>query len=131
VPDIDYARATRRLYYFTIGVGLLGLPVASWRARWTGAAGWLVGVGLSLGNLWLWQRLASKLSGSERNKGPSGAALVMRIVAVLAIAYVIVNTLKINGMALVLGLLASAVGAIAEIVFELFRPLAARLKQHL
>jgi hypothetical protein len=97
--------------------------------RWPGAAGWLLGVAISLGNLWLWQRVAARLSsGSEETKGPGAATLALRAVAVLAGAYVIVNTLKVNGTALVCGLLASTLGVVAEIVFELAAPLAGRWK---
>lgn len=127
--DIDYARATRRLYYFTLAIGICGLPVASWRMHWRGAAGWLLGVALSLVNLWLWQRVATRLSiTGAAKKGPGIASLVIRALAVLAAAYVIVNTLKVNGTALVCGLLASTLGVIAEIVFELAAPLAGRWK---
>jgi hypothetical protein len=52
----------------------------------------------------------------------------MRALAIFVGAYVIINALKINGMALVCGLLASAFGVVAEIVFELAAPLAARWK---
>ena len=129
VTDIDYARAAKRLYYFTLAIGICGLPVASWRMHLSGAAGWLVGVALSLVNLWLWQRVAAKLSGQGgEKKGPGTAALALRALALLAGAYVIVNTLKVNGMALVCGLLCSTLGVIAEIVFELAAPLAARWK---
>jgi hypothetical protein len=127
--DIDYARATRRLYHFTVAIGICGLPVASWRLGWPGAAGWLLGVAISLLNLWLWERVATKLSSrGEQKKGPGTATLALRALAVLAAAYVIVNTLKVNGMALVCGLLASVLGVIAEIVLELASPLAARWK---
>jgi hypothetical protein len=127
--DIDYARAAKRLYHFTLAIGICGLPVASWRMLWPGAAGWLLGVAISLGNLWLWQRVAAKLSSSnEAKKGPGTATLALRALAVLAGAYVIVNTLKVNGTALVCGLLASTLGVIAEIVFELAAPLAGRWK---
>ena|ERR1700733_7668526 len=126
--DIDYARAAKRLYYFTLAIGICGLPVASWLMRWPGAAGWLLGVAISLGNLWLWQRVAAKLSSGSEEKGPGAATLALRALAVLAGAYVIVNTLKVNGTALVCGLLASTLGVIAEIVFELAAPLAGRWK---
>jgi hypothetical protein len=97
--------------------------------HWPGAAGWLIGVALSLVNLWLWQRVAARLSSSsEGRKGPGTASLVMRALAIFVGAYVIINALKINGMALVCGLLASAFGVVAEIVFELAAPLAARWK---
>lgn len=132
LADIDYARAARRLYYFTLAIGICGLPVASWRLHWPGAAGWLLGVALSLVNLWLWQRVAARLSSDgEQKKGPGTARLAMRALAVLAGAYVIVNTLKVNGMALVCGLLASTLAVIAEIVFELAAPLAARWNSRL
>jgi len=127
--DIDYTRATRRLYYFTLAIGICGLPLASWRMGWPGAAGWLLGAAISLANLWLWERVATKLSSrGEQNNGPRTATLAVRALAVLAGAYVIVNALKVNGMALVCGLLASILGVIAEIVFELAAPLAARWK---
>ena len=129
VPDFDYARATRRLYYFTIAAGICGLPIISWKMHWPGAAGWVVGVALSLVNLWLWQRVAARLSGSNpEHKGPNTSTLVMRTMLVIAGVYVIVNTLKVNGMALVFGLLASVAGVVAEILFELAAPLAARWK---
>lgn len=129
MADIDYARATRRLYYFTFAIGICGLPVASWRMGWPGAAGWLLGVAISLANLWMWERVATKLSSrGEQKKGPGTATLAIRALAMLMGAYVIVNTLKVNGMALLCGLLSSILGAFAEIVVELAAPLAERWK---
>ncbi len=139
MPDIDYALATRRLYRFTIVVGILGIPVAAWRGGLPSALGFSLGAAGAIVNLWLWQRVAGKL-GSDGSKalpvtptessdqlaaapplqrGPSATALTLRVLALFACAYAIVRALNVNGLAVLCGLLASTLAALAEILYEL------------
>ncbi len=135
MPDIDYARATRRLYWFTLSVGILGIPVAAWCGGLPSALGFSLGAAGALLNLWLWQRVTGKLgpdlsaalpvNPAEANtavtmrRGPSATSLTIRVLALFACAYVIVRTLNVNGLAVLCGLLASTLAALAEILYEL------------
>lgn len=136
MPDIDYTLATRRLYGFTLATGVLGLPIAAVRGGLPSAVGFSLGVAGALLNLWLWQRLTAKLgpepSAAPRleadestpprplRRGPSAASLTLRVLALFACAYAIVRALNVNGLAVLCGLLASTLAALAEILYELF-----------
>jgi hypothetical protein len=135
MPDIDYSLATRRLYWFTLAAGFLGLPVAALGGGAPSAIGFAIGVVGSLFNLWLWQRVAGKLGQPSSRQsvksaqsiapaavssGPSPASLTVRVLALFACAYAIVRALNVNGLAVLCGLLASAFAALFEILYELF-----------
>jgi hypothetical protein len=136
MPDIDYALATRRLYRFTIAIGVFGLPVAAVRGGISSTVGFALGAAGALVNLWLWQRVTARI-GPESSparpvttdkssipapvrRGPSATSLTARVLALFAGGYVIVRALNVNGLAVLCGLLASTVAALVEILYELF-----------
>lgn len=143
MADIDYSLATRRLYWFTLGSGVLGTPVAAWKGGMPSGLGFAMGAAGAVVNLWLWQRVAGRLGpdssatsppaapsvtdestgpeyrSSKVNRGPSAASLTFRVLALFALAYAIVRALNVNGLAVLCGLLASTLAAIAEILYEL------------
>jgi hypothetical protein len=119
--DIDYQRATRRLFRIAIAILIAGMLMAGFTRGLPGAVGFALGGGASLASLSLWQRVAMKISPSPkpRKSGPSTLFLVGRILALFAIAYVIVKTLEVNVMTALSGLFVSAAAVIAEVLFEL------------
>jgi hypothetical protein len=120
VSDIDYGRATRRLYWLTVAIAFVASLVGF--AYW----GRPVGLGLALGgvvslaNLWLWDSLGKMLAG-KAGKGSSILAILMagRLLALFAGGYVIVKYLEVDVLAGVAGLLSSALAALVEIVLEI------------
>ena len=119
--DIDYQRATHRLFRIAIAILIAGTLIAGFTRGLPGAVGFALGGGASLVSLSLWQRVAMKISPSPepRKSGPSTPFLVGRFLALFAIAYVIVKTLEVNVMAALSGLFVSAAAVIAEVLFEL------------
>jgi|SRR5271157_628402 len=119
--DIDYQRATQRLFRITVAIVVAGLVVAGlWRGL-PAAFGFGIGGSVSLASLWLWHRVAMKISPAREPKkaGPSAFFLVGRFLVVLASGYVIVRTLDVNVIAALAGLFASAAAVVAEMLFEL------------
>ena len=123
MSDIDYGRATRRLYWLTVAIAFVASLVGF--AYW----GRPVGLGLALGgvvslaNLWLWDSLGKMLAG-KTGKGSSILAILMagRLLALFAGGYVIVKYLEVDVLAGVAGLLSSALAALIEIVLEIAVP---------
>ena len=123
MSDIDYGRATRRLYWLTVAIAFVASLVGF--AYW----GRPVGLGLALGgvvslaNLWLWDSLGKMLAG-KAGKGSSILAILMagRLLALFAGGYVIVKYLEVDVLAGVAGLLSSALAALIEIVLEIAVP---------
>ncbi len=119
--EIDYQRATLRLFRIAIALVIAGTLIAGlWRGL-PGAIGFALGGGVSLVSLSLWRRVTMKVSPSQEPKksGPSTLFLVGRFLALFAGAYVIVKTLEVNVMAAFSGLFVSAAAVIAEVLFEL------------
>jgi ATP synthase I chain len=119
--DIDYHRATQRLFRIAITLVTAGSVIAGvWRGL-PGAVGFMLGGAVSLANLWLWRHVAMKLGPAQEPKksGPSALFLVARFLALFACGYVIVKTLDVNVMAAISGLFASAAAVVAEVLFEL------------
>jgi hypothetical protein len=123
VSDIDYARATLRLYWLTVGETFVASVIGF--VLW----GRPVGLGLALGgavslaNLWLWDSLGKKLVGrTVRGSAFLGVLMGSRLLVLFAGGYVIVKYLEVDLLAGVAGLLASALAALIEIVLELTVP---------
>jgi ATP synthase I chain len=118
--DIDYDKATRRLFWVTGVIGLTG-ALSSW-SIWGRAAGggFAIGSVASLANVWIWHTIAQRLSANEGKPSKLTSVLLTgRFLALFAIAYVILRTLKVQPVAVIAGLLTSALAVIAEILVEL------------
>ena len=121
VKDINYAHSLRRLYWLTFVIGttatLLAFPL------WGSSAGGGIALGslASFANLWIWERIALGISGSVDGKTKAAGVLFGgRFLALFAFGYVIVKTLSVDPFATLLGLFASSVAAVAEILIQLF-----------
>lgn len=118
--DIDYGRSTRRLFILTFGLGMAGSVVALLIWGPPAGEGFAIGSAASLLNLWLWHTITGRLS--LKNERPSrfvGALFAGRLLALFALGYVILETLKVEPLAAILGLLTSALAVMAEILIEL------------
>jgi hypothetical protein len=118
--DLDYTLSTRRLYWLTFVIVVTGSFIA-W-AFWGKPAGGGFALGgiASLANLWMWDMIASGLSGRQSGKSlAAGALFAGRFLALFAFGYVIVRALNVQPLAAVAGLLSASLAVIAEILFEL------------
>jgi ATP synthase I chain len=120
VSDIDYAKATRRVFWLTAIVGLAG-ALLSWRLS-TGNAGVSFGLGAlgSLLNLWVWHALAARLAGRQGRESNVAAVLfAIRLLGLFVFGYVIVGVLNLQPLPAILGLLTSSAAVMAEMIIEL------------
>lgn len=120
IVDIDYGRATRRLFWITGVIGFAGSLVAWWAAGNSAGAGFLIGSTISLANLWIWHAIAKRLSGGEDKPSRMMSSFFAgRFLGLFALGYVMLKTLNVQPLAMVLGLLVSGMAVIAEILLEL------------
>ncbi|MBV8907052.1 MAG: ATP synthase subunit I [Acidobacteriia bacterium] len=109
-----------QLYRYTALIAVLGFV---WYFRLEGprsAVAFLLGAGVSLGNLWLfdWLSRAIAPTGSPRKPWQAGAFLARYLILFTA-GYVIVKALGVNPLAVVLGLFASTAAVLLSSAIEL------------
>jgi hypothetical protein len=117
--DIDYGRATRRLFWISCAIALGG-TLSSW-GMWgkSTGGGFAIGSTASLANLWIWHAIARGLSSEGKPSKLAPTLFVGRFLALFAIGYVILRTLNVQPLAVVLGLLTTALAAVTEILVQL------------
>jgi hypothetical protein len=107
-----------RLMRLLVAAGTVVLAVAF---TWQAAGGFLIGAVIgSLNYRWL-KRLATKMGGASGEKSNSGSAVLfgLRYFLLGGAAYVTVNYLGVDVIALLCGLFIPAAAVILEILFEL------------
>jgi hypothetical protein len=113
----------RRLYWLTIAFGVAGCIAYSVVQGFRLGLAFLLGAGISLVNLWLFNYLAGSLAPStSENKPWSARAFVSRYLLLFAGGYAIIRTLGVNPLPVVLGLLTSTAAVVAASIAELIRP---------
>lgn len=118
--DIDYAQATRRLFWLTGLVGIVGSLVAF--VQWGGPSGlgFAIGSAASLANLWIWYAITLRLTGdTSRRSRTAPIFFAGKILFLFALGYVILRNLNVEPLAAILGLFSSVLAVIGEIVIEL------------
>lgn len=118
--DIDYAKATRRLFRLTILVGIVGSSIAFIIRGAPSGLGFAIGSAASLVNLWIWHAITQRLSGEGGR--PTKAAPIFfagKLLALFALGYVILSNLNIEPLTAILGLFSSVLAVIGEIAIEL------------
>jgi hypothetical protein len=120
MSDINYARATRRLYWLTFVIAVTG-SFAAWALWGKGAGGgFALGGMASLLNLWMWEAIANGLAGGKTKKSVvAGGLFAGRLLALFAFGYVIVSALNVQPLAAIVGLLSASFAVLAEILLEL------------
>jgi hypothetical protein len=116
--DVEfYERVVRRIGWIIIALGLAGaIAGAVWKGVSSGFA-FLIGAAISYASFRVWRRVAEALT--TTTKKPSSALYAVRMIAVVAGAWVIIKVLGLNLPAAALGLLVSGAAVVLELVYEL------------
>jgi hypothetical protein len=120
MPESDpqfYERAIRRIYWITVGLGLLGsIATVFLRGFWSGLA-FLIGGAVSYLSFFGWRRLAGAIGPGANTR--FGWLFVARNFILLAAAWVIIKFLGPNAVAGATGLFVATAAIILEIIYEL------------
>jgi|SRR5579862_4656593 len=112
-----YERVVRRIGWMILALGVAGASAAAiWKGLPAGVA-FLIGAGISYGSFRVWRRFADALGPDPKKTNPSLYAV--RMIAVVAGAWVIIKFLRLNLAAAALGLLVSGAAVVLEILYEL------------
>lgn len=112
-----YERVVRRIGWVIVALGLAGaIAAAIWKGLANGFA-FLIGAAISYGSFRVWRRVAEALTVTTRK--PNSALYAVRMIAVVAGAWVIIKVLGLNLAAAAVGLLVSGAAVVLEIVYEL------------
>jgi hypothetical protein len=115
-PDF-YERALRRVQWIMLALGLLGsVAAASFRGVKSGLA-FLLGAAASYLSFWGWRQLAAAIT--PDSKKPSPAFFILRTLAFVGLAWVIIKFLGLNVAAALAGMLVAAVALFLETIYEL------------
>ena len=116
-----------QLYKLTIVFGLAGSIWILITGGWRSALAFLLGASISLGNLWLFDRLAKGLEPGPNTRKPWQASwFASRYLIFIAAGYVIVNALGVSPLPVVLGLFASTAAVLFSSLLELASSLIGR-----
>jgi hypothetical protein len=120
MPENDplfHERALRRIARLIVAIGLIGaLGAGVWRGAATGFS-FLLGAAGSYASYWGWQQVAAAISPGAKPR--SSRFFVLRLLLVIAAAWVIIRFLGLKVAAAVAGLLVSAAAILLEIIYEL------------
>lgn len=109
-----------QLYKFTVFFGAAGALWMFSSGGWRPGLAFLLGAATSLGNLWLFNRLARSIEpGAHTRKPWQAGAFASRYLIFLAVGYVIVNALGVSPLPVVLGLFASTAAVLLSSILEL------------
>jgi hypothetical protein len=112
-----YERVVQRIGWIIVALGLAGaVGAAIWKGVSSGFA-FLIGAAISYASFRGWRYVVDALGPNP--KKPNPALYVLRLVAVLAGAWVIIKFLGLNLAAAALGLLVSGAAVVLEIIYEL------------
>lgn len=112
-----YERGLHRITWIILALGIAGAAVLIAVRGFRFGFGFLVGAGFSYLSFWRWQRVLSAIGPGF--KPQSSVRLMLRILLLVALAYVIIRFLELNIAAAALGLFVSAAAVIIEIIYEL------------
>jgi hypothetical protein len=113
----SYERFSRRVQWIVLVLGLAGaLCFSAARGIRSGAA-FLIGAAISFTSLWGWQRVVDGLGPNPRKRASS--FFVLRQMAFVAAAWVIIKFLRLNVAAAAVGLLVSGAAVILELIYEM------------
>jgi len=112
-----YDRVVRRISRIILVLGLAGaISVAVLKGITSGFA-FLIGSSISFASFWGWRHVVDALGPNPKKRSP--AFFVIRLLALVAIACVIIKFLGLNVGAAALGLLVSGAAVVLEIIYEL------------
>ncbi len=112
-----YDRVVRRIGRIILILGLVGAIGAAVLKGIPSGFAFLIGAAVSFASFSGWRRVADALGPDPRPRKP--AFFVFRLLALVAVAWVIIKFLGLNVAAAALGLLVSGAAVVLEIVYEL------------
>lgn len=118
-----YERALRRIEILSALTGVLAIGAAGIFYGWRAALGCAVGVVLAFVNLRWFKALVEAIggTGAPPRRG-STALLAMRFLLLAATIFVTIKFFRVSILAIIAGLLVSAVAVLIELVYELVSP---------
>ena len=112
-----YDRVVRRISRIILMLAVIGaISMALWKGIASGFA-FLIGSGISYASYWGWRIVADALVPNSKKRSPT--FFVLRLLALVAVAWVIIKFLGLNVAAAALGLLVSGAAVVLEIIYEL------------
>ena len=111
-----YEQAVRRINWLIVALGIVGATATALLRGPRAGLAFLIGAAVSYMSFRGWQRLAFALAPDTTRRSPW---FVIRIIALMVLAYAIIKFLGLNVVAAVAGLLVSAAAVILELVYEL------------
>lgn len=119
MTDQDADCSIRRLYWLAGSFGIAGFVSYILLDEARSALGYALGALGSIGNLWLFEKLARAIAPSDAPRRPWRAgAFAARYLVLFTIAYVIIRGLSVNPLAVVLGLLVSTAAVIIGSIID-------------
>jgi|SRR5271166_78978 len=112
-----YDRMVRRIGRIILALGLIGAVSVAIAKGISSGISFLIGSGVSYVSFWGWRRVADALVPTSKKRKP--AFFVLRLIALLAAAWVIIKFLGLNVAAAALGLLVSGAAVVLELIYEL------------
>lgn len=113
----SYQRFIRRVQWIILAIGLAGaLAITISRGIRSGLA-FLVGAAISFSSFWGWQKVVDGLGPNPRKRGR--IFFVLRLLALVGLAWVIIRYLQLNVAAAAIGLLVSGAAVVVELIYEL------------
>jgi ATP synthase I chain len=80
-------------------------------------AAFLIGAIISFASFWGWQRVVERLGPEPKSRNRS--YFVLRLLALVAVAWVIIKYLRLNVAAAAFGLLVSGAAVVLELIYEM------------
>jgi hypothetical protein len=112
-----YERFVKRVQWIILALAVAGaLGLSFSRGIRTGMA-FVIGSAISFTSFWGWQRVVDGLGPNPRQRGR--LFFVLRLLALVALACVIIKYLRLNVAAAAVGLLVSGAAVILELIYEM------------
>jgi len=113
----SYAGFIRRVRWIILALGLAGAVALSISQGIRSGGAFLVGAAVSFSSFWGWQRVVDGLGPHPRQRG--NLFFVLRLIALLGLAWAIIKYLQLNVAAAAIGLLVSGAAVVLELIYEM------------
>jgi ATP synthase I chain len=124
MTELQAEFVVRRIYWLVLAFGIIGFVAYFTLDGWRPAVGFALGALGSFGNLWLYERLTHLIEPAAPGEPPKKpwqtGVFITRYVVMILLAYAIVNTLGVNALAVILGLLTNSAAVLTSSLIEVF-----------
>lgn len=119
MTDQQANQSVRRIYWLTGSFGMIGVLSYASLDGARSAFGYMLGALGSVGNLWLFEKLARGIAPGDAPRRPwQAGAFAARYLVLFTVAYAIIRGLNVKPLAVVLGLLASTAAVIISSIVD-------------